>query len=164
MKQLHPRAFWLFFTRSLLITIFVVFGFFAWALFLTRFELFFPILPLAVGIGLVLAFIWAWLSYHFYRYELSTDGFKKELGVIYKRYVTIPYDRIQNVDIYRSLLHRILGLSSLYIQTAGMSYSGKYSGRQSTAEGQLPGLSIKEAERVRDELVKRVKGPSKQGL
>ena len=70
-------------------------------------------LSIIIPIFLILCFIWAKLTYRFYRYESTDLGFRKESGVIYKKYVTIPYDRIQNVDIYRGILARILGLSDL---------------------------------------------------
>lgn len=99
---------------------------------------------------LPLSFIWAKLTYRFYRYELTDAGFRKELGVIWKMYVTIPYDRIQNVDIYRGILARLLGLSDLQIQTAGVS--GKV-----VSEGRLPGLSREVAEQLRDEIIQRAR-------
>ncbi len=179
MKQLDPKAVWLFFLSSmigiffLLLPFTLVFGF-TLSNFISELQqefavpspiLFFLeywwLLPL---LWIAVAYIWAHLSYRFYKYELREDGFRKELGVIWKQYVTIPYDRIQNVDIYRGLLARLLGLSDLQIQTAGMSasYGGRYAGMGS--EGRLPGLSREEAEKVRDELIKRAKGASKQGL
>ncbi len=115
-----------------------------------------PVNPLAfmwfavktvVALLLILSYIWARLSYRFYRYELRDNGFRKESGVIYKSYVTIPYDRIQNVDVYRGILARMLGLSDLHIQTAG---AGTMLG-----EGRLPGLSHEVAEQLRDELINR---------
>ena len=113
----------------------------------------------------LLLYVWARLSYKFYRYELTDDGFKKELGVIYKKYVTIPYERIQNVDIYRGILARILGLSDLNIQTAGASAQvTKYGVFGAGAEGRLPGLLHEDAEKLRDELIKRAKHSSNQGL
>ena len=112
-----------------------------------------------------LLFFWAKLSYRFYKYELTDDGFRKELGVIYKKYVTIPYDRIQNVDIYRGILARILGLSDLHIQTAGASAQvSRYGWLAGGAEGRLPGLSKEDAEKLRDELIRRAKQPRYQGL
>lgn len=111
---------------------------------------------------LILNFIWAKLTWRFYKYELRDDGFRKEHGVIWKKYVTIPYERIQNVDIYRGLLARIFGLSDLNIQTAGMSSTmGSYGGG---SEGRLPGLSPEVAEQLRDELVKRAKGKHQGGI
>ena len=77
--------------------------------------------------------------------------------MIWKKYVTIPYERIQNVDIHRGLIARLLGLSDLNIQTAGAStmvYRGRGGGGFG-AEGRLPGISCEIAEQLRDELVKR---------
>lgn len=114
---------------------------------------------------LVLCFVWAKLAYRFYRYELTENGFRKESGVIYKRYVTIPYDRIQNVDIYRGILARVLGLSDLQIQTAGASaVMGRYGAAGIAAEGRLPGLLREVAEQLRDELIARARQSKPQGL
>lgn len=165
MKQLDPKAVWLFFFNSI-ISLFVIIVFciplilsaIVWstdnndsvggaiALFL-----------LIIIVVLIANFIWAKLTYHFYRYELVEMGFRKELGIISKKYVTIPYDRIQNVDIHRGILSRILGLSDIRIQTAGMSGGGG-------AEGSLPGISAIVAEELRDELIKRATQVKSQGL
>jgi uncharacterized membrane protein YdbT with pleckstrin-like domain len=165
MNQLHPRAVWLFFTSSLLrlFIVFIVLGLQS-ILFFSEIEKETSVIAyvgwfLAVMVFLiVLLFIWAKLSYRFYKYELTDDGFRKELGVIYKKYVTIPYDRIQNVDIYRGILARLLGLSDLNIQTAGSS------NQVSRGEGRLPGLSREDAEKLRDELIHRAKQSKNQGL
>lgn len=66
-----------------------------------------------------------------------------------EKYVTIPYDRIQNVDIYRGVVDRLLGLN---IHTAGWGISGW---RTFDVEGYLPGLSKEVAEELRDELIHR---------
>ena len=133
MQQLGPKAVWSFFFRFVL---FLLLPFmFGWLQFIYS-SITIPGEPsagasrfsgiLVVGltfllIAMVFSFVWAKLTYHFYRYELTDAGFRKELGVIFKKYVTIPYDRIQNVDIYRGILARMLGLSDLKIQTAGAS-------------------------------------------
>lgn len=111
-----------------------------------------------------IAFHWFWArwTYRFYRYELRENGFYKEHGVVWKKYVTIPYDRIQNIDIYRGLLARLLGLSDMQIQTAGGITMGSYG---SFAEGRLPGLAPEVAEQLRDELLQRAKSAkTSQGL
>lgn len=107
------------------------------------------------------AWVWAKLTWHYYRYELREDGFRKEHGVIWKKYVTIPYDRIQNVDIHRGILARLLGLSDLQVQTAGAITAGSYG---AFSEGRLPGISRDDAEKMRDDLVSRVRGAKSQGL
>ena len=161
MQQLHPKAVWLFFINGAL----------SWLLILLFFIV--PVsLPfvsssfegygtkqadwfligfiIAVILGVVLSIVWSKLSYRYYRYELTANSFRKEHGVIWKRYTTIPYDRIQNVDIIRGLLARILGLSDLHIQTAGMSGTV-------ASEGRLPGIAPDVAEQLRDELIERAR-------
>lgn len=179
MQQLDPKAVWLFFLRSVfvfpLIAIWIGWtGFWFVVIFTGSLGFIAALTELsagALGIGLVIfsflvalvfSFIWAKLAYHFYRYELTDAGFRKELGVISKKYVTIPYDRIQNVDIYRGILARILGLSDLNIQTAGMSATVGRSG--GGAEGRLPGVSREIAEQLRDELIQRARQAKNQGL
>lgn len=176
MKQLASKAVWLFFFNYLLAVIFLIFTLnllIMVPIFATTeqnkiSDAVFGFLIFNIILFLILflfAYVWAKLSYTRYKYELTEDGFKKEMGVIWKKYVTIPYERIQNVDIYRGLLARILGLSDLQIQTAGMSapYSRGFFG--GGAEGRLPGLSPQDAEKLRDELIKRARGKTtNQGL
>jgi len=158
---------WLFFLRSIFVFLFIA----IWIGFGVIAELTESLVG-AFGIGLVIllvvfvfSFIWAKLTYHFYRYELTDAGFRKELGVIFKKYVTIPYDRIQNVDIYRGILARILGLSDLNIQTAGMSATvGRFGVSGGGAEGRLPAVSREIAEQLRDELIQRARQIKNQGL
>lgn len=164
MSQLHPRAVWLFFFSYLVKFL----GFLILILFYISFSvdriadaLFYAMILLAIPVYILFSYIWARLSYKFYRYEITNDAFKKELGVIYKKYVSIPYDRIQNVDVYRGIWARILGLSDLHIQTAGMSSVGRYGQYGTFSEGRLPGLSKEEAEKLRNELIKRVRGKSR---
>lgn len=180
MKQLDPKAVWLFYFSWLIGILFIgivfvwIFGFILQDLPVDEirreldmpwFILFFIAYWWLILIILaVLGYIWAQLSWHFYRYELRDDGFRKEHGVIWKKYVTIPYERIQNVDIYRGLLARILGLSDLHIQTAGMSATVGHYGGGAGSEGRLPGVSKEEAEILRDELIKRARGKKDQGL
>ena len=158
MKQLDQKAVWLFFIGSIFRWVFFLVMISFWLLSFSEGaeqsriggEFSFTIfnwLWVIIPVFLLLCFLWAKLSYHFYRYELTDLGFRKEYGVIYKKYVTIPYDRIQNVDIYRGILARILGLSDLNIQTAGSSAGGM------TGEGRLPGISKETAEYLRDELI-----------
>ncbi len=169
MKKLDKKAVWLFFIGSLgtVVILFVVLALYALIESQAVREIIEPdvVLPwvtVAAVALVVISYIWARLTYQFYRYNLTDQGFQKEYGIIWKKYVTIPYSRIQNVDIYRGLLARILGLSDLNIQTAGAGVpSGSAAGFG--AEGRLPGLSRADAEHVRDELLRRA-GSKGQGL
>ncbi|OHB10412.1 MAG: hypothetical protein A3H60_00245 [Candidatus Zambryskibacteria bacterium RIFCSPLOWO2_02_FULL_44_12b] len=178
MKQLNHKAVWLFFLSSILrllwVLVFVgIWGVLYWSetaepsngLNAQLPLVFLKWLWIIVPAFLIVCFVWAKLTYHFYRYELTDSGFRKEEGVIYKKYVTIPYDRIQNVDIYRGILARILGLSDLNIQTAGASAAmGRYGTMGISSEGRLPALSREVAEQLRDELIQRTRQTKNQGL
>jgi len=52
-------------------------------------------------------------------YELTRDTLDISSGVLFKRDREIPLRRIQNVDIRRSLLPRLLGIAAVNIETAG---------------------------------------------
>lgn len=174
MQKLNPKSVWLFFI-SLILRWFIVLIFLGiWlSIFLlgikesgANFSLdFLRLLWIIIPVLLIFFWIWAKLTYRFYLYELREDGFRKELGVIWKKYVTIPYDRIQNVDIHRGIIARILGLSDLNIQTAGASAQvSRYGAYSLGAEGRLPGISREVAEQLRDELIKRARQSRSQGL
>lgn len=165
MKRLNPKALIIFFFRDtpglLILLPLVAFAIFQTAgglpgadsqpylgqISLILETLIWIILPIL----LLFFLVWIFLTFNSYRYELTEREFRKEYGVIRKKYVSIPYEQVQNVDIYRDVAERLLGLSELHIQTAGMSEGAK----QTSAEGILPGLGKVEAETLRNELIKR---------
>lgn len=179
MKKLDPKAVWLFFIQYSLGWIFFILffgGCFMFPMVLGIMEdsgsrAFGTFAMISIVIFLVTSvlaiiggYFFAKLTYDNYKFELTEDGFYKESGVITKKYVTIPYERIQNVDINRGILARIFGLSDLQIQTAGMSASfGKYGAYNVGAEGRLPAVSEQEAIEIRNELIKRAKGHKATG-
>lgn len=157
MRQLHPRAVWILYTwySSATVLFLPAVFFFKKIYFINNHFFWIPfviVLVILFIFGLIFTYLWSKLAYKLYRFELTELGFKKEYGVIWKKYVTIPYDRIQNVDINRGIVARLLGLSDLHIQTAGSSVYGAYG---HASEGRLPGLSVKDAEQLRDELIMR---------
>ena len=178
MQKLDPKAVWIFFVRIFFRGL-VAFMFLLYFLFLIytpfyrmgkgeillgRVSFLWVLLPLFI-LYLIFCYVWARLTYRFWGYQLIEEAFKKERGVIWKKYVSIPYERIQNIDIHRGILARILGLSDLKVQTAGYSAVSYGRGRMAGigAEGYLPGLDKQVAEELREELIKRAKG-TKQGL
>ena len=163
MKQLHPRAVWLFFLGSMWwVVIIGMLALYFWEFLtgiITSFDtIYVAIIALSI---LALLYMWSRLTCHYYRYEFTETAFKKEHGVISKKYVSIPYDRVQNVDVYRGIVARLLGLSDLQIQTAGGITRGSYG---AFSEGRLPGLAKEEAERLREEFIQRVQKARGQGL
>jgi len=94
---------------------------------------------------IVLALLWPPLEYEAFRYSVRADDLLVQSGVIFKRWSSIPLNRIQHVDTRQGPLERMLGLSRLLVFTAaGMS-----------ADGSIPGLATDVAESMRDELSRR---------
>lgn len=163
MQHLNPKSVWLFFFQYLGVFFLIYFFFLSWVVSLVL-SVFSDSLGGIIGLGFVNIIIWilisygfAKLSYKYWKYELGEDAIKIEKGVLWKKYVSIPYERIQNIDIYRGILDRLLGLSDVQIQTTGNSGQRKAG---FSSEGRLPGLDPETAEQLRDDLVKRSRGAS----
>jgi uncharacterized membrane protein YdbT with pleckstrin-like domain len=112
----------------------------------------------ALVVAAILAVGYSVLWVRLFGYQLEDKEVKIEKGVISKSYDSIPYSRIQNVGIERSLLERMLGISSLQIHTAG------HSGQGSGAEGGIPGVEKDTAEEVREAIMKKARGSEEGGL
>lgn len=75
-------------------------------------------------------------------YTLREDDLLFRRGLMFQRFVAVPYGRMQLVDINRGPLARLLGLSELRFVTAA------------AATGVVvPGLKHSDAENLRDQLV-----------
>ncbi|WP_157487980.1 MULTISPECIES: PH domain-containing protein [unclassified Leifsonia] len=75
-------------------------------------------------------------------YALRADDLVFRRGIMFQRFVAVPYGRMQLVDITRGPVSRALGLADLRFVTAAAS----------TAVA-IPGLPEADAEELRDQLV-----------
>lgn len=75
-------------------------------------------------------------------YQLRTDDLLFRKGLMFQRFVSVPYGRMQLVDINRGPIARAVGLSELKFVTAAASTAVT-----------IPGLPEAEAEALRDQLV-----------
>ena len=67
------------------------------------------------GLGIVLAY----LQYYFFTFTLAEFDIRLQKGVLTIEKITIPYRQIQDVDVTRSIMYRIFGVSRLVIMSAG---------------------------------------------
>ena len=95
----------------------------------------------------------AWLTYKNYVFSMGEDSFKIKKGVLSKTENAIPYRQIQNVDIERSFMFQMLGLSRLIILTAGHEDENPKEGDE--AEGVIPAIDQQLAIWLQTELLKR---------
>jgi len=75
-------------------------------------------------------------------WELGTSALEIRHGVIVQRASSIPYGRIQQIDVERGPLERLAGLSQLVVRTAA-----------ATSDGVLYGLLPDDATRIRTRLL-----------
>ena len=70
---------------------------------------------------IAIMFIIQTLSYKNLFYELGPDEFSLYSGIFNKKRVHVPYQRVQSVNQKMSLIQRIFGVCTVYIDTAGGS-------------------------------------------
>ncbi|WP_369826666.1 PH domain-containing protein [Cryobacterium sp. Y11] len=75
-------------------------------------------------------------------YQLRGDDLLFRRGILFQRFVAVPYGRMQLIDITRGPVARWLGLADLKFVTAA-----------ATASVSIPGLPEADAESLRDRLV-----------
>lgn len=123
------------------------------------------LLPAAVTIGLGFVFgdSWGWLvlvaisvlvlfsvvvyprmRYRRWRWQLTDLAIELRYGVLVRIQETVPYFRIQQIDIAAGPVDRLLELASLQVTSASASGSAS-----------LPGIAAEDAPRVRAELLAR---------
>jgi putative membrane protein len=95
---------------------------------------------IAVGLGLL-----RWFTT---TYRVGGGQVQVRRGLLRRRVVSVSLDRVRTVDISASALHRVLGLVRVTLGTG-------LSDRKSNDALRLDGLSVLEAERLRDELLHR---------
>lgn len=100
------------------------------------------LLPAAVAVIMIIVIAFIPRRVRAIGYQLRDDDLLFRRGLLFQRFVSVPYGRMQLVDINRGPVSRILGLSDLRFVTAAAS-SGVA----------IPGLPFAEAEELRDRLV-----------
>ncbi|EMA63323.1 PH domain-containing protein [Halorubrum lipolyticum] len=91
--------------------------------------------------------------YRRFDYELTEDTLDISSGVISRREREIPYRRIQNVDVSRSVIQRAIGVAAVDLETAGGS----------STEGSIRFVSPDEATRIQREVQRRKSADSGAG-
>jgi membrane protein YdbS with pleckstrin-like domain len=114
-------------------------------------------------LGFFISYLWANFYWNKYNFVLGQERITITRGVIGKRVTNIPYERVQNVNIFRGVLDRIFGLYSVQIETAGgfgIRGTGGY-GTRMTAEGEIQGLTNPEP--IAEFILSKAKGSSGLG-
>src|SRR5690606_27576409 len=105
-----------------------------------------PVLLAALGIVLVFIALF-WVSWRMHTLRVTDEVVEIRQGVIFRSHRKARLDRIQGINIQRSLLARIFGAAKLEISGAGAE-----------ANMQLAYLSGANADALRAELLRRASG------
>lgn len=105
------------------------------------------------GLGLLASVAYETAYYRRFEYELTEDTFDIASGVVTRRNREIPYRRIQNVDVSRNVVQRLLGIAAVDLETAGGS----------STEGSIRYVTAAEADRLQEEIPRRKAGDTDAG-
>ena len=61
----------------------------------------------------------AFFGYQFWEFEIKENEIELKRGIFTKVITTVPFNRVQHIDLRQSFIERWFDLSSLYIYTAG---------------------------------------------
>ena len=99
-------------------------------------------LPITVGVISLLVIAFTPRRVRSIGYQLRDDDLLFRRGIMFQRFIAVPYGRMQLVDINRGPLDRGLGLAELKLVTAAAATNIT-----------IPGLPEPDAEALRDHLV-----------
>ena len=98
-----------------------------------------------LALGALVLLAWTTLEWLRRTYALEGGALRLEEGVLSRKLRAVPFDRIQQVDLVRKPLHRLLGVATLRVETAGGG---------SAAEVDLDVVTLAEAQALRSTLLR----------
>ena len=103
-------------------------------------------LVLGLGGGLLVRW-WTALVWRGWQFRIGEDALHLRHGVLVRRESTIPFHRVQHIDLEAGPLERRMGLTSLVLRTASAS-----------SDATIPGIDASEANDLREQILRLV-GP-----
>ncbi|HKP98787.1 MAG TPA: PH domain-containing protein, partial [Actinomycetes bacterium] len=97
-------------------------------------------------LGALVLLAWSTVEWLRRTYQLEGGALRLEEGVLARKLRAVPFDRIQQVDLIRKPLHRLLGVATLRVETAG--------GGSAAAEVDLDVVTLDEARALRATLLR----------
>ncbi|HET7673849.1 MAG TPA: PH domain-containing protein [Candidatus Saccharimonadales bacterium] len=113
----------------------------------------------ALLVFLLAVYVVAAISYNHFFYSIDEMGFQEEYGLLNTVKISIPYGKIQNVNITRSPLDMVFGLYRVCIETAGSASTEEQhmvGGDTTKSEAYLPGVTFEQAKKVHDLVVRKI--------
>lgn len=98
---------------------------------------------LAAGL-LAFSVVSAIIYWRRFEFSVGTDDIRIDSGILSRTHRSIPFDRIQDVDITQGLAARVLGLAKVTFETGGSS------GQAGKEDGVIQAISLQRAEELRE--------------
>lgn len=110
------------------------------------------------GILVIIGILWSLLYLNSIEYSLDNKNLTFKCGVISRFEKVLPYSKIQHAIIYESFWQRVLGLSSVSIETARESgFTSNTYGQQNTIQTRtgpfIPDLNTEEAKKLKNYII-----------
>ena len=86
---------------------------------------FIPVIFFLAIIFMSIGLIVSTLQYKFFIFTLEEFGLRMRKGILNVEEITIPYRQMQDVDVTRSIIYRLFGLSRLVVFSAGHEQPGE---------------------------------------
>lgn len=94
----------------------------------------------ALLVGLVVSLLLYWQRFS---YQVGAHEIRINSGIVSRTHRSIPFDRVQDVDLEQGPVARLLGLAKVKFETGGASSGDK-------EEGVLPAIALGRAQALRD--------------
>ncbi len=101
---------------------------------------------LIAGVALLVAlFVSLFLYWRRFSFRVGSDEIRIDSGIFSRTHRSIPFDRIQDVDITQGPVARLLGIAKVKFETGG-------SAAAKDEDGVLPAITLARAEALRDQV------------
>jgi membrane protein YdbS with pleckstrin-like domain len=100
-----------------------------------------------VGLAVLSVAVRTWYvnaAYRVWRYRFGAESLEIRYGVFWKRTSSMPYHRLQQVDVGQGPLERWLGMSTVQLRSAA-----------ATTDATIPGIADEEVGEIRTRLMQR---------
>ena len=95
-------------------------------------------------LGIIVSVVWAQLEWSRWQWSVFDDALELRHGVVSRSASLVPFHRIQQIDLHRDPIERMLGLSTLVLRTAA-----------ATSDAKIPGIDADHADGLRHRLLAR---------
>jgi len=140
------RSLWL-----LIWAIWFIIGLMALAILMVANPLVFGLIIFIWLITMILILLWIPAFYNSLQYTIEDDYVRSDSGVFWKKHVTVPFNKITNIDITEGPLQRMFGIGTIHLQTAG-------AGGQQGPKAELRLLGIRNLDWVKDIIMEGTRG------